>query len=210
MNDPDMPRGEFFRRLGAMLALNFATVLAMTSPLWLTTALRRAQTYWTIAAGPGAPAEEVEARLCRFRAPGLHEALWQDAALATLPYLAWVLAIHLAHRARAKPATRSDRLKTWAAAGRFRIAYLLFWPIPFFTLLVLAFLEDFLRVTLQPSGEMDRILRTAWRWYVTAWWPTMPVLAAIGLLLAVRGVRRNLHLWRRRALPLAHAPHPQP
>jgi hypothetical protein len=201
MTEGDIAPGRYARRLAVMLALNFASVVAMTSPLWLTTAFRRAHTYWTIAVDPGATPQEVAAKMRRYRTPPLHEALWQDAALAALPYVAWVLVLHVVHRALLRPATRADRLAAWAAAGRFRLAYLLFWPIPFLTLLVLAFLDDCLRASLQPRGGMDRILREAWRWFVWVWLPTMPVLVGIGLFLAIRGVRRNIRQLRRRSAP---------
>ena len=156
MTEGDMPRGEFLRRLGGMLALNFASVLAMTSPLWLTTAFRRANTYWTIAGDPSAPPEEVEAKMRRFRTPPLSEALWRDAALVALPYVAWAVVLHLVHGAFHRPRSRSDRLDHWAAAGRFRLAYMLFWPVPFFGLLMVAFVDDFLLAALRRAGRSRR------------------------------------------------------
>ncbi len=203
MTEGDMPRGEFLRRLGGMLALNFASVLAMTSPLWLTTAFRRANTYWTIAVDPSAPPEEVEAKMRRFRTPPLSEALWRDAALVALPYVAWAVVLHLVHGAFHRPRSRSDRLDHWAAAGRFRLAYMLFWPVPFFGLLMVAFVDDFLLAALRPSGSIAQVLRDVWRWFVRAWLPTMPILMGIGVFLAVRGVRRNLRRWRRQGRPVA-------
>jgi len=199
MIDADIPRGLYLRRLVVMLTLNFASVLAMTSPLWLTTAYHWSQTYWTIALDPNATPEQTAARMHLYRTPPFHEAARIDAGLAALPYVAWVLVLYLVHKAYMRRRGRAGDLETWAAAGRCRLAYFLCWPIPFFVPLVVWFLQVSF-----PAGRQRRwvndLLNDARYWFVAAWRPTTVVLVAAGLWLAVRRTRGNIRRLRRDAL----------